>query len=449
MRRRVRENPSAMSNLTIQWPDADAEQVEAAKGRLDVARRRLVARSQEGIVSVLGAVLDQWRDRDSKWRRRFRAEFPGQSGFSVEVVDAGLDLALEHWTSDALAEAVRTELALANGSPEHRISPFSMTSVLLAGAIPMPSLLASLLPLCVQSPVLVKSASRDPLTPHLLAESLAAIDPELGRCIEVVSFPGTDGESLGRFLAAECVVANGSDETIREISARIRPSQRFVAYGHKLSLALVHAEGAQGEAVNRIADALALDVSLWDQLGCLSPVCVFVVGEDARATSVRLTHALAASLAQQESALPRGTVSLETTAAIRHEREEARVREADGARVTLCASEGTDWTVIGEPDAEWRPSPLHRFIRVHPVPRFAELGDALRPVVRNLSSVALAGFESDEGNLSETARELSLLGVSRICPAGRLQAPPIGWHHDGVPVVLPLTRFTGFDFPAP
>ena len=447
MGRRVRENPSAVSNLTIQWPDADAEQVEAAKGRLDVARRRLVARSPEGIVSVLGTVLDQWRDRNSKWRCRFRAEFPEHSGFSVEVVDAGLDLALEHWTSDALSEAIRSELGRLDGSPENRISPFSMTSVLLAGAIPMPSLLASLLPLCVQSPVLVKSASRDPLTPHLLAESLAELDPELGRCIEVVSFPGTDSESLGRFLAAECVVANGSDETIREISARIRPSQRFIAYGHKLSLALVRAEGARDDAVNSIADALALDVCLWDQLGCLSPVCVFVVGEEARATSVRLTHALAAALARKESSLPRGAVGLETAATIRNQREEARVREANDAGVTLCASEGTDWTVVGEADAEWRPSPLHRFIRVHPVPRFAELGEALRPVIRNLSSVALAGFEGEDGSLSEAARELSLLGVSRICPAGRLQAPPIGWHHDGMPVVLPQTRFTGFEFP--
>nr|MCS5637537.1 hypothetical protein [Myxococcota bacterium] len=79
-----------MSKLTIQWPDASAEQVEAAKGRLDVARRRLVARSREGILSVLATVFDLWRDPQSKWRQQFRAEFPQTSGFSSEVVEAGL-----------------------------------------------------------------------------------------------------------------------------------------------------------------------------------------------------------------------------------------------------------------------------------------------------------------------------------------------------------------------
>ena len=82
-----------MSDLTIQWPDAKAEQVEAAKGRLDVARRRLSARSREGIVAVLGTVLDQWRDPQSKWRRRLLAELPQCSGFSAPVVSAINDAA--------------------------------------------------------------------------------------------------------------------------------------------------------------------------------------------------------------------------------------------------------------------------------------------------------------------------------------------------------------------
>ncbi len=437
-----------MSKLTIQWPDAHAEQVEAAKGRLDVARRRLVARSPEGILSVLRTVFDQWRDPDSKWRQRLMAEFPARSGFSPEGVRAGLDLALEHWTGDALAAAVEAELKPGHAGSPHRISPFSMTSVLLGGAIPMPSLLASVLPLCVQSPALVKSASRDPVTPVLVAESIAEVDPELGRCIEVVSFSGTDGESLDRFLAAECVVATGSDETIRDIGRRIRPSQRFVAYGHKLSVAVVDADHWQDEEPRTIADALALDIALWDQLGCLSPVCIYLVGGAAPDEIPGFSHALAEALARQQEILPRGETPLEAAARIRHERDEARLRAGADANITVCESEGTDWTVIGEPDASWRPSPLHRFVRVLPVPRLDELAGALRPIVRNLSSVALAGFPADGEKRAEVAGLISLLGAARVCEAGRLQAPPLDWHHDGQPIVLPLARFTGFEIPS-
>jgi hypothetical protein len=437
-----------MSDLTIQWPDANAERVEAAKGRLDVARRRLSARSREGILAVLGTVLEQWRDPKSKCRQRLLAEFPAQSGFSPPVVSAGLDLALDQWTGEALAQAIEAELDPPGLAPPHQVSPFSMTSVILAGAIPMPNLLGPLLPLCVQSPVLVKSASRDAVTPGLLAESVAAVDPELGRCIEVVSFNSDDEESLGRFLAAECVVASGSDETIAAIGRRIRPSQRFVAYGHKLSLAVVNAERCGEDWCQQTAEALALDIALWDQLGCLSPAAVFVLGRDAENAGRTLSHALAQALERLQTALPRGEVSLETAASIHHEREEARMRGAGGADVRVHASEGTDWTVIAEPDAQWRPGPLHRFIRVHALARLEQLGDALRPVVRNLSSVALAGFEAGEDKTAEITRELSLLGAARLCPPGRLQAPPIGWRHDGRPLVLPLARFTGLELPS-
>ena len=433
-----------MSKLTIQWPDAHAEQVEAAKGRLDVARRRLVARSPEGILSVLATVFDQWRDPQSKWRQRFREEFPPASGFSREAAEAGLDLALAEWTGDALRQAVDAELQSASKGSVRWVSPFSMTSVVLAGAIPMPSLMAMVLPLCVRSPVLVKSAARDPITPRLLAECLAEVDPELGRCIEVVSFSGSDGESLTRFLAAECVVASGSDETIAAVSGRIRPSQRFVAYGHKLSLAIVRAGTRSNEELGALAEALSVDIALWDQLGCLSPVATFVMGEGAEETIDALGPALADALARRQGQWPRGEISLEAATAIRGQREEARMRAAGGSSVRVWASEGTEWTVIGEADQEWRPNPLHRFIRLHPLEREDQLREVLSPVVRNLSSVALAGFES-ENEQTPVARLLSGLGAGRVCGAGRLQAPPMDWYHDGLPLVLPLTRFTGLE----
>ena len=434
-----------MTKLTIHWPDAAAERVEAAKGRLDVARRRLVARSREGILAVLGSVFDQWRDPESKWRRRFMDEFPERSGFSAEVARAGIELALESWTGEALARAVEGELRTTPGATPHTLSPFSMTSVILGGAIPMPSLLASVLPLCAQSPVLIKPASRDPVTPGLLAEAIAEVDPELGRCIEVVSFPSGDGESLGRFLAAECVVATGSNETIRQIRTRVRTSQRFVAYGHKLSVAVIDAEGWKGRDPRPLVEALALDIALWDQLGCLSPLALYLVGPEAARETPAFAGALAEALEALQQSLPRGETPLEAATAIRHERDEARIRAAAGAGVSVFESPGTEWTVVGESDAEWRPSPLHRFVRVHPVPRIDDLAKALRPVVRNLSSVALAGFPPSSDAREEVARELSRLGATRLCEAGRMQAPALDWHHDGQPILLPLARFTGME----
>ncbi len=175
-----------------------------------------------------------------------------------------------------------------------------------------------------------------------------------------------------------------------------------------------------------------MDVALWDQLGCLSPVSVFVLGE-ARAAA----EAIAGELEALATRLPRGRMAREDEVAFAHARDEAQMREAAGQDVTVHG--GAGWAVVCEADAALRPAPLHRFLRVHPVASDAALHAALRPLGPHLAGVALAGFGSDT---AAACAALAALGASRLCAPGRLQAPPLGWHHDGRDVLLPLARFT-------
>ncbi len=425
-----------MTDFTIRWPDESAERVESAKGRLDVARGRLIARGFDDVLGVLGQVFELWRDPGSSWRRRLLDEHPDASGFSRENVEAGLGLALEHWTGDALRRAIESERRGLLAGTGRSLVPFASTSVILGGAIPMPSLLQPLIPLALLSPVLVKPSSRDTLTSRLLAESIAAVDPEIGRAIEVVTFPSDDIASLDSFLAAECVVASGSDETIGSLRGRMRQTQRFVAYGHRISIAVVEAGMAMREP-DGLARALSLDIALWDQLGCLSPVAVYVVGEGASRATPVLAAALASELELRSTELPRGAIPTEVGVAIRIERDSAALRSASGEAVQIHAGAGTSWTVIAEADALARSCPLHRFIRVHPVPSADSLEPAVKPLIRSLSSIALA-VEAGPG--TDLKARVSRLGASRLCRPGRLQAPPIDWPHDGRPILAPLAR---------
>jgi hypothetical protein len=86
------------------------------------------------------------------------------------------------------------------------------------------------------------------------------------------------------------VVATGSDETIAEVSRRVPVDARFVGYGHRLSVAAL-----AGEAFDDPASALdlALDISLWDQLGCLSPVAIYCEARDPQPFASALAEALA------------------------------------------------------------------------------------------------------------------------------------------------------------
>jgi hypothetical protein len=422
------------------------DQVRTRLRELRAAGHELRKRPARDTLAALGRVLEAWRSADSPWRRKLEAELPAATGFSRENVREGLARGLARFGGEELLALVRDELGGAerlDSAGATMISGFETTAVVLAGSIPQPSLLSLLLPLVLRSPVLAKPASRDQLTPFRVAESLEAIDPELGRCLAVAAFGSRESACLDALLEADCVAATGSDASIAALAARVAPPRRFVPSGHRLSLAVLGPDALSGEALDAAAAGLALDTALWDQQGCLSPLAVYVVGGDAGAPE-RAAQALARELAALETKLPRGEIDAGAAARFLLECETAELRAAAGERVALLGGPTSRFAVVREADAAPRPAPLGRFLRVHPVADPAALVAALRPLASHLAGVALAGM----GRAGEdVARALADLGASRLCRPGELQSPPLAWRHDNRPLLLPLARLTDRETP--
>ncbi len=419
-------------------------ELRARLAELREAGAALRRRPARATLDALARVLDGWSDPASAWREALEAELPGVTGFSAPMVREGLARALAGWSGDALRALVESELGgveALEGEGGAVCGGFETTAVVLAGAIPMPTILALLAPLVLRSPVLAKAAARDPVTPRLVARSLAEVDPDLGRAIAVVEFPGGDAERTAALLEADCIAATGSDATVAALRARIPDARRVVARGHRLSLAALGPDATHGPALRRAAADLALDVALWDQLGCLSPLSVHAVDPDPAACD-RVAEALAAELAAAEERWPRGRVDAATAAAIQAARDEAELRGAAGRRVRVFASRGTAWTVVREDAPPLRSGPLHRFVRVHPAESAERLRDALAPAGRHLAAVAVGGFGPQAQGV---ARALAELGASRVCAPGTLQAPPLAWRCEGAPVLVPFARFTDLE----
>jgi len=420
-------------------------QVHAAAERLRAAQHGLRQRTAREVVQSLCRVFDLWRSADSTYAKALETELPGATGFGPEMIREGLRLGLEGWSGDAFRHLVHAELGDTDRLDDASSEPvrgFEPTSVLLAGSIPMPSLLAMLLPLVLRSTVLVKTASRDPVTPRLVADSLASVDPRLAHCIEVVEFERADAEAARAFFASPCIVATGSDETLAQVRRLVAPSQRFVQHGHRMSIAVLGPEALDASSRRGTAERVSLDIALWDQLGCLSPLVIFVVAPSERAAASEFGAALARALEDAEARWPRGAIEPEAAAAIASQRSEAQMRASLGRNVQLHASEGTSWTVVVEDDASVRPSPLHRFVRVVPVRSIDALRGALAPYGSHLAGVALAGFGDEEAML---ARALLSLGASRVCAPGRLQAPPLDWPRDNQTLLLSMARLGRVD----
>jgi hypothetical protein len=402
--------------------------VREALARLREAGRALRARTPASVQAALGDALDALCAAGSGWQRALADALAAPSGFAPETIREGLARGLAPYTGEALRALVRAEL----GEPG-AARGFDVTASVLAGAIPMPTVVSMLAPLALCSPVLVKLAAPDPVTAPLFARALAERDLELGAAVAVADFRHDDEPALTALCQADCVVATGSDRAVSALAARVAPPRRFVGHGHRFSLALLGPGATRGEALASATEGLALDVALWDQLGCLSPVSVHAADPDPRAAE-RVAEALAGALARVEVRLPRGRIGVETAAAIARARAEAELRAA------VIASPGTAWTVACERDPALRPSPLHRFVRVHPARDAGEALAALRPHAAQLAAVALAGFGAQEGAL---ASQLLELGASRTCPPGQLQSPPLSWPRDGMGVLLPLAHGAG------
>jgi len=408
--------------------------IAALAGRLREAGRALVDRSEDDLLAALGRMLALWQDPNGPWQRKLAQTLSACAGFSEPNVRAGLRLALADWDERALREVFDRELG---PLPAAARVGFPLTSIVCAGAIPMPTLLQIVLSLAVRSPALVKPASRDPVTAGLVAASLREIDPALADCVGVVPIDTDDEASMREFLASPCVVASGSDATIESIRSQLDPQQRFVGFGHRFSLALL-GPGALDEDT---AAAVAQDAALWDQLGCMSPVAIYAA--DCEPASLRaFAEALARAFSVREQFTPLGEIDVASAARVRHEREEARMRFAASGVGQLYESQGVRWTVVLEPDAQPRPAPLHRFLRIHPISdrtadgsgrgAVSSVGELLDPIADQLSTVAAAGF------LDPLPAGLSGGAGYRVCQPGQMQRPGLGEPHDAQPLLTPL-----------
>ena len=223
---------------------------------------------------------------------------------------------------------------------------------------------------------------------------------------------------------ADAVVAFGSDATMTSLHAQVRWDQKFLAHGHALSLLWI---AEPNRLTSTQARACARDVLTYDQLGCLSPQAIYV---PSRADTELLGTKLAGALeAQWQKIKLKPTRPLSVAARIVEARD---VAHALGHRVWLPPKKHLGWTLIHAPDPIFQTSPLHGVIYLRKIAE-SKLTTALDSVRGRISTVGVVGEIS-----SRLENVFLSLGVSRFCPAGRMQFPPLTWNHDGRPTLADL-----------
>lgn len=431
---RTERRPS-LSTTVEQTPDASAAELRETIDRLRLARERLARRPVDSILAALETVVERWLTPRSPWRERAESLLPPATGFSPEMVRHALPFMIEPLRAPALAGLLDAELGdrrLLDGAGERlrARSPDVIVHV-LSGNLPGLAAVPMAASLALKSAALVKAASGDRVFAALWARSIAESDSDLGACLAPVYWRGgerdCEAEAFGR---AALVVASGSDAAVADVRARC--AARFIGHGHKLSFAVVAKEVSRhDDDAAQAAASLAYDVALWDQKGCLSPQMCYVEGDFETATA--FAQRLVAPFRELARRLPPGSATMDEQLAVRRFRQEAEWTGIASAAAAALAPEGSlDWTVVVESDARLRPTPLHRSLRVVPFSGDVDLAQALEPSRRCLEA---AGVAAPGTRARELSALLSNAGVTRICPLGVMQRPPLSWRQGGRPRV--------------
>lgn len=386
-----RWTPQALGALVEHLGSVGAAELEEADGgALRIAWERTIDELLDPVSAPRRALDPQWLETTTLSPAGLQA--------AAEAVLGGVRGAPLHelWTE---AEALQ---------PEER----GPVAVILASNLPALAVQPLLPALALRRPVLLKSPSAEPLFAATLVRRLAARHPALGAGVAAVTWPGGDRE-IEDAVFARCarVLAYGDEATIADLAGRL--GRRLVAYGPRISIAVVGADVDPG----RVAPGLARDVALFDQRGCLSIHAVFTAG-DPRALATRLVE----QLERLHRAWPPGPAPRGQLAAVQQLRLEADMRELFRPPLDIAAG-----TVVVEPRPGLRANPGLRSVRVHPIPELARLPSLLADWEGRLQGVAVAG-EDAVGLTSELER----LGVSRVVPPGELQSPDALWHNGGV-----------------
>jgi hypothetical protein len=379
-----------------------------------VRRAESVGPGAERMADALARAFALWRNRDYARRRDAIAAIADSAGYSVAMLENSIDALLRPFNSDSMKLMAGTA-----ARPTSNVDRPKTVGFIVAGNVAGAGIHEIAIALIAGARVAIKTATAEPIFFAEFARTLAEIDRDCGARIEVRHW-SRERTDLTAALLEDCdlVVAYGDDATIELLHRR-----NVIGFGSRVSGALIAAEAIDPSRIDNVADLLARDVVLFEQLGCLSLHHVFVVSPDGRAAR-ELAIRMAAALELLGSSMPPARIPLHDAGAIRAVRERARWRQIASEPVELFEGRGLEWTVIFERRAaSFKISPGFRTVHVSAVRDLAEFRACAAAVLGRIEGMAVVGEDCEI--------EARAMGIPYICAPGEMQSPPLDWRHNG------------------
>ncbi len=311
------------------------------------------------------------------------------TGLSTE----GVELALERHVELEATDEELARLVTCAGDVSH-------VAVVLSANVFVGALRAIVLARAASDEVVVRPSRRDPAFARALVSAANTLGDAHLRIDEALDVAVVEAGEIHVY---------GRDETIADVRAKARGGVCVLGHGSGMGVALVSAAAD----LSRAARALADDVVVFDQRGCLSPRIALVIGDEARARA--LGDALHAELERLGATIPRGDFPADERGA--SGRYVATMTYA--CRVLVGSQHAIG---IAPPGTPLVLPPPYRHVHIAACASLVDAEKLLAPLANAVVSVG-----SDD---VEAARAMGL-PWARLSALGRMQRPPLDGPVDG------------------
>ncbi len=368
------------------------------------------------IVRSLGRLSKKWLDKNFEFRQKALRALNKKCGYSPAMSAEILDDLFSELSAKKLWALLESEL----GNPEvldkfcddkkharkiHAFGPGNILHIFSANA-PNPSVVSVVLGLLTKSVNHAKISSEDSGLLDLYLKSLRRHDPILARACRLIR--GRESKSLKKaLLTAGAVIVYGGPESVRYFHQKTSPAQIFIPYGHRMSFSIYLKAAFSKKEGDALSEKTARDLWLMNQEGCLSPLIIFIQMGEAGALD------FCRKLSRRLKVLEKGA----SLWRIFYEDNPSRMPAAWGGRKVYVKS-------------------------------FRDARSVYATLRKFSPYLQAATLEGSAAQVERAADALAVLGFNRICRAGRIQKPPLSWHHDGRMNLAPLLRWTDLEGPS-
>jgi hypothetical protein len=425
----------AVPALTPQQADALAQRVRRS------AREVLQALPVSALIERIDQAVARLLDVNDPLRQMADDLLPRVTGYDAVMVSLGLTRYLHTFRAPQLHRFVSEDFSnpkmldefqpAAKGGMVRAFGPGLLVHH-WAGNVPGLPLWSLACGLLVKAGSIGKLPSAEPVFATLFARALAQVDPALADSLAIVWWKGGEAEPAATLHAqADTVLAYGGQDAITQIRGQVAATTRFLAYGHKLGVALVGRAALDAQRGPAMAGLAAQDVVRYEQQGCYSPH-VFYVERGARLTPRDFAQHLAGALQALSRRHPRQPLGLADAAAVAQWRQSVEWSNPGGHAAqgqVLLGDEASPWAVaFSERMLPLAPTAGWRCVQVVAVDALEAAADALAPHAPYLQT---AGVAVEPARLYPLSLRLARAGITRVCALGAMTAPEAGWHHDG------------------